>query len=137
MSSVQIARLLQRLSPQRLRGILGTISSGAIPASYEETRKVRDEVLTTSSLCRGGQACLVRSISTALVCRLNGTWPTWAVGVLTAPPFSAHAWLEAEGQIVDEPLLKDDFTTFFTVTANSTECTAPSPSTTASLKGGE
>lgn len=118
-TSVKIAQLMQRLPPHRLRAILGRISAGAIPASYAEARQVRDEVLTVSALCRGGQACLVRSIATSLVCRISGVWPTWAVGVLTAPPFSAHAWIEADGEIVDEPLLRNDFKAFFTVSTVS------------------
>ena len=43
-----------------------------------------------------------RSIATALLCRMSGTWPTWRVGVRTVAPFSAHAWVEAEGKPVDE-----------------------------------
>ncbi|GCD47418.1 hypothetical protein GKJPGBOP_07184 [Streptomyces paromomycinus] len=37
-----------------------------------------------------------------LLCRARGTWPTWRTGVRTHP-FSAHAWGEADGQLIGEP----------------------------------
>jgi hypothetical protein len=51
-------------------------------------------------LC-GGRYCLQRSLATTLLCRMRGVWPTWCIGVHTAP-FTAHAWVEAEGQPVGE-----------------------------------
>jgi hypothetical protein len=33
---------------------------------------------------------------------MQGEWPTWVTGVRMAP-FRAHAWVEAEGRLVDEP----------------------------------
>jgi len=59
-------------------------------------------VLTVSTWCCGRNACLPRTIATAILCRSAGHWPTWCTGVLAAPPFSAHAWIEAEGRTVDE-----------------------------------
>lgn len=114
-AAVSIAKILHKHSPERIRRVLTSISRGARSATYEEARQVRDEVLTLSPLCRGGSACLIRSLATVLVCRARGIWPTWCVGVITAPPFAAHAWLEAEGQIVDEPLSSQDFRAFFKV----------------------
>jgi hypothetical protein len=52
-------------------------------------------------LC-AGEGCLQRSLATALLCRLRGSWPTWCTGVRTMP-FGAHAWVEADGVPVDEP----------------------------------
>ncbi|MFI2077325.1 MULTISPECIES: lasso peptide biosynthesis B2 protein [Streptomyces] len=40
-----------------------------------------------------GPYCLQRSLATALLCQLGGTWPTWCTGVRT-PPFATHAWAE-------------------------------------------
>jgi hypothetical protein len=57
--------------------------------------------VAVSVLC-AGEGCLQRSLATALLCRLRGTWPTWCTGVRTMP-FSAHAWVEADGEPVDEP----------------------------------
>jgi hypothetical protein len=110
-----IARRLARLSPQRLRAVMTTLSKGAHAADYAEARQARDEVLSVSARCCGPEACLPRSIAVALVCRSRGTWPAWCVGVLAAPPFLAHAWVEVDGQMVDEPVDSDFYRKFFAV----------------------
>ncbi|MDV9201172.1 lasso peptide biosynthesis B2 protein [Streptomyces sp. Wh19] len=94
---VAAARLLARAKPGR---ILHTIRRGAIPATYEQAA-VRDDITGTSTLC-AGTYCLQRSLATALLCRTRGVWPTWRTGVRT-PPFTAHAWIEADGRPVSEP----------------------------------
>ncbi|WOF21919.1 lasso peptide biosynthesis B2 protein [Microbacterium betulae] len=109
------ARAIQGRSPDKMRTWLERVATGAAPASYAETKLARDQVLTVSAYCRGGTACLLRSIAVALVCRQRSTWPTWAVGVLAVPPFAAHAWVEAEGRIVDEPMDETDYKAFFKV----------------------
>lgn len=119
-----IARLIHRSSPQYMRRTLQKLSAGARPATYDEAKRARDEILTASAKCRGGSACLIRSLLVALLCRLRGTWPTWCVGVLTAPPFSAHAWVEADGEIVDEPLSQRDFRAFFKVSTRAQDTQA-------------
>jgi hypothetical protein len=58
-------------------------------------------VVAVSVLC-AGEGCLQRSLATALLCRMRGSWPTWCTGVRTMP-FGAHAWVEADGVPVDEP----------------------------------
>ncbi|WP_372502979.1 lasso peptide biosynthesis B2 protein [Streptomyces rhizoryzae] len=58
--------------------------------------------MTAVSTVCAGRYCLQRSLATALLCRLRGVWPTWCTGVRT-PPFSAHAWVEAEGRQVGGP----------------------------------
>jgi hypothetical protein len=58
-----------------------------------------------------GRYCLQRSLAATLLCRMRGTWPTWCTGVRT-PPFTAHAWIEADGHRVDEP---EDTTTYRTI----------------------
>lgn len=120
-----IAGLIHRRSPQHMQRILQELSTGARPATYDEAKRARDEVLTASARCRGGSACLIRSLLVALLCRLRGTWPTWCVGVLAAPPFAAHAWVEADGEIVDEPLSQRDFRAFFKVSTRAQESESP------------
>lgn len=116
---VSVSRVLSRRSPKQLRHMLARLSTGARPATYDEAKHARDTVLTASPRCRGRTACLIRSLAVLMLCRVRGTWPTWCVGVLVTPPFSAHAWVEAGGEIVDEPMSSADFRTFFTVPAKS------------------
>ncbi|MGK5532472.1 lasso peptide biosynthesis B2 protein [Streptomyces sp. URMC 129] len=98
--AVAAARVLAALPPRRIRTALHAIRTGAAPATAAEARAARDAVVTVSVRC-AGQGCLQRSLATALLCRLGGTWPTWCTGVRTAP-FRAHAWVEAEGAPVGE-----------------------------------
>lgn len=99
--AVGAAKLLARLPPRRIRGILTMLRRGATPATYHQTKDAQDTILGISLLC-GGRYCLQRSLATAALCRIRGSWPTWCVGVRTAP-FVAHAWVEADGQLVGEP----------------------------------
>ncbi|MGS2647747.1 lasso peptide biosynthesis B2 protein [Streptosporangium sp. LJ11] len=116
---IPAARVLSRKPPKRLRRLFGRLVAGARPASYAEAKLARDQILTASPRCRGRSACLVRSISVLLLCRSRGTWPTWCVGVVATPPFAAHAWVEADGQVVDEPVDNTYLRTFFTVPADA------------------
>lgn len=105
---VHIAQFVSEWQPARVQRLLRTISRGARPGSYDEVSRARDDVLTMSTISRGPSACLVRSISVVLLCRLRGSWADWCVGVLAEPPFMAHAWVEADGRIVDEELRPDE-----------------------------
>lgn len=100
--AVAIAYLLTPLSPGRIRAILALLRRGAVAASYAQAKDARDAVLAVSLGCAGTQGCLRRSLATALLCRMAGQWPTWCVGARMLPPFGAHAWVEAEGRLVDE-----------------------------------
>ncbi|KOV81682.1 polyketide beta-ketoacyl synthase [Nocardia sp. NRRL S-836] len=102
--AVAVATPLARLRPHRLRRVLGFARRGARPASYAEAKAARDAVLAVSLRCLGPQGCLPRSAAVALLCRMSGSWPTWCAGVRVLPPFGAHAWVEAEGEPVDENL---------------------------------
>lgn len=113
--AVIVARLLSHQSPRRIKTILTFVSRRSRPASYAEAKSARDAVLTASARCRGRTACLVRSLSVVLLCRGRGVWPTWCVGVLVTPPFAAHAWIEADGDVVDEPLRRHELRPFFMV----------------------
>lgn len=128
-----VAGVIHRRPPRHMKRILQRLSAGARPATYDEAKRARDEILTASAKCRGGSACLIRSLSVALLCRLRGTWPTWCVGVLAVPPFAAHAWIEADGEIVDEPLGQRDYRTFFKVSTRVQE--SESQSRTRGLPG--
>ncbi|MER5868432.1 lasso peptide biosynthesis B2 protein [Streptomyces sp. NPDC002044] len=99
--AVALSRVLVHLRPRRLRAVLTFMSRGAKAADYEAALRARRHVVAVSTRC-AGRYCLDRSIATAVLCRLGGTWPTWCTGVITSP-FAAHAWVEAEGRRVGEP----------------------------------
>ncbi len=48
-----------------------------------------------------------------------GTWPTWCAGVRVVPPFTAHAWIEAEGSLVGEGVPDGYFARLVTVEPSS------------------
>ncbi|MEV5480568.1 MULTISPECIES: lasso peptide biosynthesis B2 protein [Streptomyces] len=99
--AVGAARPLARLKPARLRAVLEFARRGAAPASAGQAQRAREQVVSVSLRC-AGQNCLQRSLATALLCRARGVWPTWCTGVRTHP-FTAHAWVEAEGRLIGEP----------------------------------
>ncbi|MFE1768168.1 lasso peptide biosynthesis B2 protein [Streptomyces angustmyceticus] len=99
--AVGAARPLARLKPARLRAVLERARRGAVPAGAGQARAARAQVVAVSLRC-AGQNCLQRSLATALLCRARGVWPTWCTGVRTHP-FAAHAWVEADGQLIGEP----------------------------------
>lgn len=127
-----LASLLRTRPPDSIRHLLTKVATGARPASYQATKLARDQILTASSRCRGGNACLLRSIAVALLCRWRGIWPTWVVGVLAVPPFAAHAWVEADGRIVDEPLGETDYRALFRVRPVTRSAPQPTENTTTS-----
>jgi hypothetical protein len=102
--AIGAARLLVHLPPDRLHRVLGRIGRGARPATAAEAAVAVRSVLSSSLSLNAYKACLPRSIAVALLCRLRGTWATWCAGVLLAPPFAAHAWIEVDGEPVGENL---------------------------------
>lgn len=112
-TAVTVARLLAHLSPRRIRSVLYLARCGAAPASYAQALRARQDVTSVSTLC-SGRYCLQRSLATALLCRISGTWPTWCTGVRT-PPFAAHAWVEVQGRRVGEPQHTVTYRTMLTV----------------------
>lgn len=113
--AVGAARLLATQPPSRIRRVLGRLYRGTRPATVDEARAARDDVVAVSLACAGREGCVPRSLATVLLCRLRGQWPTWCVGIRRIPPFGAHAWVEAEGVAVGEDYPPDYFRTFFTV----------------------
>ncbi len=111
--AVVAARPLARLTPARLRIALEFASRGAAPATTRQASTARDQIVSVSLRC-AGQNCLLRSIATVLLCRARGSWPTWCTGVRTHP-FAAHAWVEAEDQLIGEPHPKGYYRPMLTV----------------------
>ncbi|GHI02105.1 polyketide beta-ketoacyl synthase [Streptomyces cellostaticus] len=95
---------LALLPPRRIRTVLGILRRGARPATAAQAQIARDAMCAASLRCAGPKGCLPRSLGAALLCRLGGRWPTWCTGVRIVPPFTAHAWIEAEGRAVGEGL---------------------------------
>jgi hypothetical protein len=100
--AVVAGRVLATQPPARIRAALAAASRGAPPASRRQAQEARDDVIAVSLVCRGLHGCVPRSVASALLCRLEGSWPTWRVGVRTVTPFAAHAWIEAEGITIGE-----------------------------------
>ncbi len=115
-AAVALAHLLALLPPRRIRAVFGLLRKGARPAGYAETERARDAVLYVSLACLNTEGCLPRSLATALVCRMKGTWPTWCVGPRLYPPIALHAWVEADGRPVGEPFPDGYFARLITVT---------------------
>ncbi|MEU2512030.1 lasso peptide biosynthesis B2 protein [Streptomyces syringium] len=113
---VLIAALaLSLLPPRRIQAVLEVVRRGAVPASAAQAKSARDAICAVSLFCAGPRGCLPRSLGTALLCRLRGTWPTWCTGVRVVPPFTAHAWVETDGHLVDEGVPDDYFARLMTV----------------------
>ncbi|MFE0059948.1 lasso peptide biosynthesis B2 protein [Streptomyces sp. NPDC059003] len=106
--------------PERLRRLLAVLARRAAPATGDQAARARAVVTTLSPRCGSGYGCLPRSIATALLCRLSGTWPTWKSGV-RFPPLTSHAWVEADGTPVGEdPPYIATFTTTLAVPPGGT-----------------
>jgi hypothetical protein len=112
---VGASRLLATRSPGQIRAVLERLRRGAEPATYAEAKAARDAVVAVSLTCAAREGCLPRSLATVLLCRLRGRWPAWCVGVRRLPPFAAHAWVEAAGEMVDEDYPPDYFRALFRV----------------------
>jgi hypothetical protein len=112
---VAAARLLATRPPRQIRAVLGHLRRGARPATYAEAKAARDTIVAVSLTCAAREGCLPRSLATVLLCRLGGRWPTWTVGARRLPPFAAHAWVEADGVMVDEDYPPDYFRALFRV----------------------
>ncbi|MFG2142937.1 lasso peptide biosynthesis B2 protein [Streptomyces sp. NPDC048696] len=107
---------LSFLPPRRIRRVLNLVRRGAAPATPAQAKNARDAMCAVSLRCAGPRGCLPRSLGAALLCRLGGSWPTWCTGARIVPPFTAHAWIEADGRPVDEGVPDDYFTRLMAVT---------------------
>ncbi|WKX69135.1 lasso peptide biosynthesis B2 protein [Streptomyces sp. XD-27] len=106
---------LSLLPPRRIRSVLEIVRRGAAPASADQAKSARDAMCAVSLRCAGPRGCLPRSLGAALLCRLRGRWPTWVTGVRVVPPFTAHAWVEADGSPVGEGVPDGYFTRLMAV----------------------
>lgn len=118
-SVTSVGLLLSRLRPDRLRFIFDHAAASARPADRTLAEHYYDAVIVANPKCAGWKGCLPRSISIALLCRLHGQWPTWCTGVRVTPPFAAHAWVEAAGNIVGEPGTPKDYRPLIRVEARA------------------
>ncbi|MFC9930329.1 lasso peptide biosynthesis B2 protein [Streptomyces sp. NPDC127190] len=109
------ALLLALLPPRRIRAALQLLRRGAGPATADQAQGARDALCAVSLRCASPKGCLPRSLGAALLCRLGGSWPTWCTGASVVPPFTAHAWIEAEGRPVGEDLPDDYFARLISV----------------------
>ena len=112
--AVAVARLLATRSPARIRAVLRRLAAGARPATYEQAKLARGDVVAVSLTCAAREGCVPRSLAVVLLCRAGGRGVTWCVGARRVPPFGAHAWVEVDGRPVDEPYPPDYFRTLFT-----------------------
>ncbi|MFG2647729.1 lasso peptide biosynthesis B2 protein [Streptomyces sp. NPDC048436] len=110
---------LSLLPPRRIRAVLDVARRGAGPATAAQAKNARDAMCAVSLRCAGPKGCLPRSLGAALLCRLGGAWPTWCTGVRVVPPFTAHAWIEADGRPVDEGVPDGYFTRLIAVDPTS------------------
>ncbi|GLH95719.1 hypothetical protein Pa4123_09910 [Phytohabitans aurantiacus] len=114
-AAVTAARVLARRPPRQIRRLLTRLRRGARPATREQVLDARQAVMAVSLVCAAREGCLPRSLAVVLLCRARGTWAAWCVGTRRLPPFSAHAWVEVDGEPVGEEFPADYFRTFFTV----------------------
>jgi Transglutaminase-like superfamily len=110
-----LARVLAGQPPARLRRLLSQVSRGAEPATYACALEMREAAVAVNLDSAGPEGCLRRTITVALLCRSRGMWPTWCVGATRMPPFTAHSWVEAEGELVGEDTPHGYFAPLMTV----------------------
>ncbi|MFF1828430.1 lasso peptide biosynthesis B2 protein [Paenarthrobacter sp. NPDC058040] len=100
---VALAWPMTLLPPALLQAIFRTIAHPKRATEYGQARRIRAAVCAVSSRC-AGEGCLQRSIAAFLLCRAEGHSPGWKTGY-RLEPFTAHAWIEVDGEPVDEPLV--------------------------------
>lgn len=104
--AVAASFLLAKASPRRIVRVLSAVVGPFRPATYAEASRARSAIVSVSRRC-AGQGCLPRSIGSVLYCAMRfRSVPGWRAGVRPVP-FAAHAWVEADGQIVDEDAYRD------------------------------
>lgn len=99
--AVIFAYLLSRRSPEKIERILSRWVNRYPPATEQDARLDRSAVCTVSGRCRGQEGCLHRSLATVIASRLRHKSLAWCSGFGTEP-FRAHAWVEVNGQPVQE-----------------------------------
>lgn len=100
--AVTAGLLLRRLKPERIEAVLRRVRGSVRPSTPEEALRARADIVAASARCAYREGCLPRSVAVSILCRLEGHWASWCVGVKTQPPFGAHAWVEVREQPVGE-----------------------------------
>lgn len=95
-----LAFWLIKLPPARLVSVIRLLSRGTAKASYEEVARWRRLVNVASPRC-AGNGCLQRSVAIMLIGALRRRSPVWVSGI-RMNPFAGHAWVEVDGQPVQE-----------------------------------
>lgn len=101
------ARFLITLPPQRLGRVIGFVHKGARRPTKLFAQQARDRVCEVSVRCTG-QGCLQRSVAVIVYSRFYGYAPDWCAG-FALEPFTAHAWVEVEGEPIGEPPKVSDY----------------------------
>ncbi|MFF4854636.1 lasso peptide biosynthesis B2 protein [Streptomyces rubiginosohelvolus] len=117
-TSVVAAVMLSRLPPVAIVYILEKIRRGARVASFAEALRAHQDVVRVSIFASRSDSCLPRSLAIILVSRARGFMPRWCVGIRQELPRTAHAWIEADGDVVGENIDFETMTLLFSVDDN-------------------
>lgn len=103
-----IATSLEGQPSNRIRSLVTRLVAVRRPTPLpdNELLALLNQILTVDSRSRGAQSCLHRSLTLVAVATLLGYRAVWCVGVITHPPFNAHACVESvTGNPIGEPQL--------------------------------
>ena len=98
---------LIKMTPSRLERVMRCVSISTGVSDYAKAKRLRTAVNSVSARC-AGNGCLQRSVAVMLLARLHRVSLTWKCGFRTKP-FIAHAWVEADGQPVEENMELSEF----------------------------
>ena len=91
------------------------VSGSAMSAQAQRLNTVASNLANADSVTSAsGEAYRAKQVVFEAVQQGNG-----ATGVRVVPPFTAHAWIEADGHLVDEGVPDDYFTRLITVAPGS------------------
>ncbi|QIM16022.1 lasso peptide biosynthesis B2 protein [Leucobacter insecticola] len=108
-TAIGVAFLLCKLKPRRIIWFLKLLNTSRKPSSLDDAKQARAQVIALSVRCAHREGCVPRSIAVALLCRAEGGFADWCVGVRTTAPFGAHAWVEVNGHPVAEGIEPGQF----------------------------
>lgn len=95
-----LARVLVMLPPITLHRVLTLVTIGTGRPEGRKVLEWRNAVNTVSKRC-AGHGCLQRSVAVMLLAAAHRKSPEWCTGFRT-DPFTAHAWVELDGQPIGE-----------------------------------
>ena len=107
------------LKPDRLQRLISLVVRGTQLADYSVVCDVRCEILFVSGMFRGDMACLIRSVAAMLSVQAARLRADVVRRRRRHAPFAAHAWIEADNRIVDEPIGASYLRTFYRVGASA------------------